>query len=62
MEQLANNKELVVSLMTLENDSILDKIGEFKDKASSGFSDNFMNGLTLEEFRTEIRKRIETIR
>ena len=37
MKQLANNKELVVSLMTVENDSFLDKISELKDKASSGF-------------------------
>ena len=62
MERLEKKKALVEWLMALENDVILNKISELKDKESSDFQDNFENGLTLEEFRIEIKKRIETYR
>ncbi|MGV8813946.1 MAG: hypothetical protein ACOH2D_07525 [Gelidibacter sp.] len=62
MERLEKKKALVEWLMALENDVILNKIRELKDKESSDFQDNFENGLTLEEFRIEIKKRIGTYR
>lgn len=62
MEHLAKKIELIEWLLTLKNDAILDKIRELKDKESSDFQENVDNGLTLKEFRTEIKKQIETFK
>lgn len=59
MEQLEKKKELIEWLRALENDVILDKIDELKKKATYDFKNNYENGLKLEEFRTEIKKRIK---
>ena len=59
MTRLAKKKDLVDWLMALENDMILDKISELKTKATYDFENNYQNGLKLEEFRSEIKKRIK---
>lgn len=59
MTRLAKKKELLEWLMALENDTILDKISELKKSTTYDFESNYENGLKLEEFRTEIKKRIK---
>lgn len=60
MEQLAKKKELIEWLLNLEDDVILNKINELKQKTKLDFEKEFNNGLTMEEFRTEIKNRINT--
>lgn len=62
MEQLAKKKELIEWLMALENEEILDEICELKKKTTSDFENASENLLTLEEYRTETKKQIETFR
>ncbi|MBJ7880310.1 hypothetical protein [Gelidibacter salicanalis] len=56
---MAKKKELIEWLMGLENDVILDKIDELKKQNTYDFGNNFQTGLKLEEFRSEIKKRIQ---
>lgn len=58
MEQLAKKKELIEWLLNLEDDVILNKINELKEKTKLDFDKEFKNGLTMEEFRSEIKARI----
>lgn len=59
MTQLTKKKELIEWLMALENDVILDKISELKKKETYDFENKYKKGLKLEEFRSEIKKRIK---
>lgn len=60
MEHLATKKELVEWLINLEDDDILNKISELKNTTKPEFKSQFENGLTIEEFRREIRKRLKS--
>jgi|JI61114DRNA_FD_contig_71_41341_length_1310_multi_3_in_0_out_0_3 hypothetical protein len=59
MEVLEQKKEIVDWILTLENKDILDDIYKFKRQNTSfNFDEEFAKGLTVEEFRAEMKRRI----
>jgi hypothetical protein len=58
MELLTQKKELIDWISTLDNPVIINTIYNIKKESKLNFEERCANALTLEEFRTEIKKRI----
>jgi hypothetical protein len=58
MEVLEQKKELVDWILTLENPAVLNIIYNIKKEESFNFDEEFAKGLTVEEFRAEMKRRI----
>ncbi|RXJ52873.1 hypothetical protein [Gelidibacter gilvus] len=59
MATLEKKKELADWLMALENEDILNKIVDLKNKSTLDLENKFKNGLEIENFRSEIKERIK---
>ncbi len=62
MEQLAKKKELIEWLLDLDDDTILNKISKLKDESVFDFETEFQNGLSMEEFRRDIKVTLKSYR
>jgi hypothetical protein len=58
MEMLTKKKELIDWISSIDNPLILNDIYNLKKEITFDFDKEFAKGLTLEEFRTEMKKRI----
>ena len=58
METLTKKKEIIDWISTLDNPVIINNIYNLKNNSNLSFDERFTKGLTVEEFRLEIKKRI----
>lgn len=58
MEILTQKKELIDWISTLDNPLILNSLSNIKKESSFDFDKEFAKGLTVEEFRAEMKRRI----
>jgi hypothetical protein len=61
MAILEQKKEIIDWILSLENKEILDDIYTFKKQTTTfNFDEEFAKGLTIEEFKAEMKKRIRS--
>ena len=58
MEMQTQKKELIDWISQLDNPVLLSNLYNIKKEANLSFEERFAKGLNVEEFRTEIKKRI----
>jgi hypothetical protein len=59
MDTLMQKKEILDWISTLDNPIILNTIYKIKENNNLSFKERFENGLTSEEFKQEMTKRIK---
>jgi hypothetical protein len=59
MEVLEQKKELVDWISGLDNPAVLDAVYSIKENSTLSFKERFAKGLTVDEFKTEMKKRIQ---
>lgn len=61
MAILEQKKEIIDWILSLENKEILNDIYTFKKQTTTfNFDEEFAKGLTIEEFKAEMKKRIRS--
>lgn len=58
MEMLTQKKEIIDWISSLDNPLILNNIYNIKNQPLSSFEERCEKGLTLEQFRAEMKRRI----
>ncbi len=58
MEMLTQKKEIIDWISSLDNPLILNNIYNIKKESTFDFDKEFAKGLTVEEFRAEMKRRI----
>ena len=59
MEAIQQKKELINWIEKLENSSLLESLYQFKKKTDESFEERVNKALTIEDFKTEMIKRIQ---
>jgi hypothetical protein len=59
MNTLEQKKELIDWISQLDNPLVLNTIYNFKQKSVLTFKERFSKAITIDEFKTEIKKRIQ---
>lgn len=60
MEIVAQKKEIIDWILSIEDQSVLNEIEIIKKQTSFDFDEEFKKGLTVDQFRTAIKERIKT--
>jgi len=60
MEIVAQKKEIINWILSIEDQAVLNEIEMLKKQASFNFDEEFKKGLTTDQFRTAIKERIKT--
>ncbi len=60
MEIVAQKKEIIDWILSIEDQAVLDEIEVLKKQTSFNFDQEFKKGLTTEQFRTAIKERIKS--